>query len=175
MNLLNSTTFSKLHFSEVLYSSKARYTLISIKQLNDAGFSITFANRKCIIHDADGSWVAEVFQNEKELHKLVREIEEVNTVNKLLTLNILYWQLGYILPSAAQKLIYNSLVTGLKLEKSKETNMFCKSYTFDKMIQILIFARMKKQRYLVRRYNLIYGNLLKSKPRENDVIIDNYL
>ena len=134
MNLLNIITFSKLHLSEVLYSSEARYTLIPIEQLDDAGFSITFANIKCIIHDTDSSWVAEVSQNEKGLYKLVREIEKVNIVNQLLTLNILYWHLGHILPSAAQKLIYNSLVTGLKLEESKETNMFCKSYVFDKMI-----------------------------------------
>jgi len=46
---------------------------------------------------------------------------------------MLHWQWGHILSSAAQKLIHNSLVTGLKLEESKKTNMFCKSCTFDKM------------------------------------------
>jgi hypothetical protein len=49
LDLPNGVATSKLHLSEVLYSPEAGYTLISISQLDDAGFSMTFANGKCII------------------------------------------------------------------------------------------------------------------------------
>ena len=57
----------------------------------------------------------------------------MNIVNKLLTLDILYQWLGYISSGTAWKLIYNSLVTSLKFKESGETDIFCKSYTFNKI------------------------------------------
>jgi len=47
--LLNSITFSKLHLSEVLYYPEAGYILVSIWQLDDTGFSTTFANERYIL------------------------------------------------------------------------------------------------------------------------------
>ena len=47
--LLNSITFSKLYLSEVLYCSEAGYTLVSIWQLDNASFSTTFANGRCML------------------------------------------------------------------------------------------------------------------------------
>jgi len=43
-----------------VYDTEVGYTLVSIGWLNDAGFSTTFANTRCIIHDAGGSCIAEV-------------------------------------------------------------------------------------------------------------------
>ena len=60
LNLLNGTISSKLHLSEVLYSSKARYILISIGWLDETGFLITFTNKK-YIYNIISSWVASVF------------------------------------------------------------------------------------------------------------------
>jgi len=47
--LLNSITFSKLYLSEVLYCPEAGYILVSIWQLDDTGFSTTFANGRYIL------------------------------------------------------------------------------------------------------------------------------
>jgi hypothetical protein len=55
LDLPNGVATSKLHLSEVLYSPEARYTLISISQLDDAGFLTTFVNGKCIIRNAGGA------------------------------------------------------------------------------------------------------------------------
>jgi len=38
----------------------------------------------------------------------------------------------------AQKLVCNGLVTGLELEKSRETDLFCESCAYGKMTQLLI-------------------------------------
>jgi hypothetical protein len=55
LDLPNSIATSQLHLSEVLYSPKAGYTLVSIGQLDNASFSTTFANGKCIICNAGGA------------------------------------------------------------------------------------------------------------------------
>jgi len=59
--LTNDTSFSKLYFSKVLYSFKAKYILVLIEQLNNTGFSTIFMNKKYIIYNVSGSWVIEVF------------------------------------------------------------------------------------------------------------------
>ena len=101
-------------------------------------FSTTFANRRCIIYDAKGSCITKIPQNRKGLYKLVREVGEVNIVNEPLTLDLLHWWLGHIIHSAAQKLVCDSLVTSLELEKSRETDLFCEFCAYGKMTWILI-------------------------------------
>ena len=55
---------------------------------------------------------------------MVKEIEKINAVNELLTLNMLYQWLVYISSGTVWKLVYNGLVTSLKLEESRKTNIF---------------------------------------------------
>jgi hypothetical protein len=55
LDLPNGVATSKLHLSEVLYSPEVGYTLISIGRLNDAGFSTTSMNGKCIIRNVGGA------------------------------------------------------------------------------------------------------------------------
>jgi len=47
----NGSSISQLKLTEVLYSPEAGYTLVFIGHLDEAGFTITFANGKCVIHD----------------------------------------------------------------------------------------------------------------------------
>lgn len=49
LSLPNGITSSQLHLNKVLYSPKAGYTLVSISQLDDAGFLTTFTNGTCTI------------------------------------------------------------------------------------------------------------------------------
>ena len=47
----NGSSISQLKLTEVLYSPEAGYTLVSIGYLDEAGFTTTFANGKCVIRD----------------------------------------------------------------------------------------------------------------------------
>ena len=67
LDLPNSVTFSKLYLSKVLYSFKTRYTLVLIKWLDNTTFSIIFTNKKCIMYNVGGSWVAKVSWNRNKL------------------------------------------------------------------------------------------------------------
>jgi len=59
-------------------------------------------------------------------------------VSESLTLDLLHRWLGHIAHSAARKLVCDSLVTGLKLEKSGETDLFCESCAYGKMTWVPI-------------------------------------
>ena len=60
INVPNGLTPSQLCLTEVLYSPKVSYTLVSIGKLDDAGFDVTFGGGKCTIHEKDGTVVGEV-------------------------------------------------------------------------------------------------------------------
>ena len=46
---------SQIHLTEVLYSLKVGYTLVSISYLSKIGFITIFSNKKCIICDSKSS------------------------------------------------------------------------------------------------------------------------
>jgi len=81
-----------------------------------AGFTITFASRKCVICDLGSIQVAEISCNSISLYKLIKKIdneEQINSFFKLLTLNQVYYCSGYIALAVAFKLFYDGIVTGL--------------------------------------------------------------
>jgi hypothetical protein len=58
--------------------------------------------------------------------------------SELLTLDMLHCWLGHIAPGAAQKLVRDGLVTGLKLDDGGHTDFFCESCTYGKMTRVPI-------------------------------------
>jgi hypothetical protein len=59
-------------------------------------------------------------------------------VSEPLTVEMLHCQLGHIAPGAAQKLVWDSLVTGLKLEEGGNMDFLCESCAYGKMTQLPI-------------------------------------
>jgi len=89
-----------VHLQNVFYSPEAGYTLISIGQLDNMGFSTTFGNGKCVIYDTNSAQVAKIPRNGRGLYKIVREgAEEVNAIEETLTLDALHCCLGHVLAS----------------------------------------------------------------------------
>ena len=69
---------------------------------------------------------------------MVKEGNEVNVVEEVLTLDQLHWWLGYISASVARKLVSDGLVTGLRLEDGDVGEFFCESCAYDKMTWTLV-------------------------------------
>jgi len=81
-----------------------------------SGFTIIFANRKCVICDLGSIQVTEISCNSVSLYKLIKKInneEQMNSVVKLLTLNQIYHCSGYIALAVALKFFCNKIVTSL--------------------------------------------------------------
>jgi hypothetical protein len=104
------TNFSKLQLTEVLYSLEVGYTLISIRKLDEKGFSATFSGSKCMIRGPDGRCVGEVPKSGKGLYKVQHEKgEEANIAEETLTLDMLHRCLKHISPQAVKKLVNRAL------------------------------------------------------------------
>ncbi|PPR00726.1 hypothetical protein CVT24_000950 [Panaeolus cyanescens] len=62
----NGTETSKIQLTDVLYSPEVGYSLVSIGQLDEMGYTCTFGKGRCIIEDPDGVKVGEVWKNVRE-------------------------------------------------------------------------------------------------------------
>ncbi|PPQ83632.1 hypothetical protein CVT26_000950 [Gymnopilus dilepis] len=129
----NGADTSQLRLTEVLYSPEVGYTLISVGKLDDAGFSLTFSDGKCVITGPDGERVGEVPKNRKGVYKVEHEAEEANRAEETLTLDQLHRRMGHISPSIAQKLVEKGFVTGVRLESTPSGDpVFCESCVYAK-------------------------------------------
>ena len=60
VDIPNGANISQLRLTEVLYSPKVGYTLVSVGRLDDNGFSATFGAGKCVIRGPDGEELGSV-------------------------------------------------------------------------------------------------------------------
>ena len=56
----NGMVSSKLYLTEVLFSPEVRYTLVSIGQLDQCGYTTTFGGGSCTIQDENDSIVGQI-------------------------------------------------------------------------------------------------------------------
>ena len=130
---------SQLWLSEVLYSPEVGYTLISVGQLNEKGFMATFSGRKCAICGPSGEHVGKIPKTSKSLYWVQHERgEEANLAKEVLTIDKLHCWLGHISPKSAQKLVQNGFVTGLWLDPTSDTDIFCESCVYVKATRKLV-------------------------------------
>lgn len=61
----NGADISQLQLTEVLYSPEVGYTLVSIGNLDENGFTTTFSGGKCVLKGPDGGHVGEVSKTSK--------------------------------------------------------------------------------------------------------------
>jgi hypothetical protein len=122
--------------TEVLYSPKVGYTLVSVGRLDDLSYTLTFGSGKCIIRGPDGQKVGEVPKNQKGLYRVEHEPDSANAVDEILTLDQLHRRMGHISPTTARKLVNNKFVTGLRLEYTPTGDpFFCESCVYAKAIR----------------------------------------
>ena len=138
---------SQLKLTEVLYSPKVGYTLVSIGKLNEKGFSVTFSGGKCSIQGPDGEKVDEVPKLGRGLYKVQHDKDDdAKAVEETLTLDLLHRCLGHISLKSALKLINNGFITGLHLEPSPNADFFCESCVYAKATQKSILKAREGER-----------------------------
>jgi hypothetical protein len=108
--------------------------LISVGQLDENGFTVTFGNSKCVIHDSDSHLVGEIPKSKKGLYKNISDsVDSANAVNEELTVEKFYHQMGHIAPDVACHLMQNGFVTGIKLDMTLNRDpFFCDSCVYAK-------------------------------------------
>ena len=116
IDIPNGTENSQLCLTEVLYSPKVSYTLVSVECLDECSFTITFGEGKCVLHGPDGAKVGEVLRNSSKIYKVEHEVGEAGVVEEKLSLDQFHQQMGHVLPGVARELVKDGMVVGVQLE-----------------------------------------------------------
>ena len=87
INVPNGADISQLRLTEVLYSPEVGYTLVSVGQLDEKGFKITFSGSKCSIKRPDGKRVGAVPKTMGLYHVAYNEPKTAHVADKELTLD----------------------------------------------------------------------------------------
>src|SRR5271169_5112119 len=129
----NGAEMSKLQLVEVLYSPEVGYTLISVGNLDDKGFVVTFGGGKCTIAGPDGKRVGEIPKNRKGLYRVEHDYGSADAMVEELTLDQFHRRMGHISPETARKLVQKGFVTGVRLETTASGDpFFCESCVYAK-------------------------------------------
>jgi hypothetical protein len=83
----NGINILQLKFTEVLYLPEVGYTLVSIGCIDKNGFSVIFANGKCMIQGPKGESVGAIQKSGHGLYQVTHESEIANTATEILTLD----------------------------------------------------------------------------------------
>ena len=60
--------------------------MVSIRRLNEGGFSATFGGGKCVLHGPDGGKIGEVLRKSSRIYKVEHEEEVASAAEEKLTL-----------------------------------------------------------------------------------------
>ena len=112
---------SQLRLKDVLYSPNVDYTLVSIRRLDEDGFTASFGNGRCLLTGPDGEKVGEVLRSSGKVYKVEHGVRTANTAVanaavETLTLGQLHRHLGHPSIQVARDLIKHKMVTGIRLE-----------------------------------------------------------
>jgi hypothetical protein len=125
--------FCKLRLSGVQYSPEIAYTLVSIGQLDEAGFSALFGGGKCLIRGPDGEKVGEVKRAERKVYRVEHVEGEANAAEKVLSLERFHRCMGHVSFQTAKSLVKNKYITGVRLEYTpSDHKIFCESCVYAK-------------------------------------------
>ncbi|THH04628.1 hypothetical protein EW146_g10132 [Bondarzewia mesenterica] len=112
------------------------YTLVSIGQLDELGYSTTFANSECTITDSNGKKVGTVPHTQHGLYQVIHResVEpgyEAHAAVEKLSVMEFHHRMGHILPGAVKQLVENGFVTGVKLNTSSTEPVFYGEHAMD--------------------------------------------
>jgi len=91
-----------------------------------------FADGYCMIHGADGKTIRRIPQSTKGLYRVVHKGEHAAAAAEQFTVMEFHRWMGHIAPSVARRLAKQGLVSGLKIDTSKDKPTFCESCIYGK-------------------------------------------
>jgi len=121
----NGNRISKIHLQNVLFTPAIGFFLISISQINDAGFSAMFGVQCCMIYNKDGVIVGSIAKSQnlyRITHQPAGSSHVAEALDKPAKLSVmeLHHRMGHIAPTATKMLVVNGHVAGVMLIGSLE-------------------------------------------------------
>jgi len=93
--VISNNTFTKLRLTDVQYSPNVAYMLVSIRRLDDKGYSAKFGKGKCVLEGPDGEKIREVLRTTQKAYKVEHEEGMANVAEETLTLDRLHRRMGH--------------------------------------------------------------------------------
>ncbi len=122
-----------LHLEGAFYAPKVGYTLVSMGQLDKAGFFVTIGGGQCVITDPDGSKIGPIPNTSKHLYKVTHEGETVAIAEEVLMQEQFHHCMGHVSIQTACKLVKDKHVLGIRLEDISDIDkFFCESCVYVK-------------------------------------------
>ena len=115
----NGSTSTKIQLRYVLYAPNMGCTLISISQIDQAGYSVAFQDGKCIVCNLKNRVVAQI-QRTKDLYHVKRDPTYALTAETL-TLDELHRCHGHVTHSTLKRMVSEGLINGIKLKDAPTT------------------------------------------------------
>jgi len=131
----NGNTNSRILLRNMLHTPDVMLTLISVRCISNAGYSILFKDRTCTICDGKNAIMGK-FPKRDGLYKVDRNKHSsasAHTVSGPLTIMDAHQRLRHISPDAIKALTCEGTVTGLHILKSS-LPLSCDSCTYGKMM-----------------------------------------
>jgi hypothetical protein len=113
IELPNGVDTSKVTLTEVLFSPEVGYTLVSIGRLDQMGYSSTFGDSRCTIHNAGGDEVGNIPRSKKGIYKVTHDDEDIANSAETVTYIDFHKRMGHISPGIAKLLAEKGMVTGI--------------------------------------------------------------
>ena len=105
---------------------------MSIRRLDEAGFTVVFGGRKCMLLGEDEVMIGVVPRTLTRVYKVGHEEGTANAAEEQLTMDKFHCCMGHISPVYALKLIRDKMVMGVHLEYSPTKDFFCPLCIFAK-------------------------------------------
>lgn len=130
----NSMASSKLYLTEVLFLPEVGYTLVSIGQLDQCGYTTTFGGGSCTIQDKNDSIVGQIPHSSQGIYCIsIDPTKSASVAVETLTPMEIHHRMGHISLTIATKLIKDGLVTGIWIYDMPSGDLeFCESCIYAK-------------------------------------------
>ena len=120
----NGSESTLLNLEGAFYAPEVRYTLVSMGQLDEAGFFATIGSGECVITDPEGNQIGSIPKTSKRLYKVTHEGETVAIAEEVLTPEQFYRRMGHVSIKTACKLVKDKHVLGIRREDISDVNKF---------------------------------------------------
>jgi len=129
----NGSESTSLRLEGAFYAPEVGYTLVSMGQLDEAGFFATIGGGECVITDPDGNQIGSIPKTSKRLYKVTHEGETVAIAEEVLTPEQFHRRMGHVSIKTACKLVKDKHVLGIRLgDISDVDKFFCESCVYAK-------------------------------------------
>jgi hypothetical protein len=110
---------TKIKLRNVLYAPNMGCTLISISQIDQAGYSVAFQDGKCIVRNRKNKIFAQIPKS-RGLYR-VESYPEHTLHAEMLTLNELHRHHGHVAHSTLKKMVEDGIINGIRLKDEPAT------------------------------------------------------